>query len=84
MHAARTLDSPQEYKSALTQYAKKLADEGFRAKAEELIKELFGPTYWCVYLLECSVYGEIHRALGDREETTHGHQHCWAFLSVIC
>lgn len=46
MHAARTLDSPQEYKTALVQYAKKIADEGFRAKAEELIKELFGPTYW--------------------------------------
>ena len=30
---------------ALVQYAKKPADEGFRAKAEELIKELFGPTY---------------------------------------
>lgn len=48
MHAAKTLDSPQEYKTALTQYAKKIADEGFRAKAEELIRELFGPTYWYV------------------------------------
>lgn len=46
MHAAKTLDSPQEYKHALAVYAKKIADEGFRAKAEELVKELFGPTYW--------------------------------------
>ena len=49
MHTAKTLDSPQEYKHALVLYAKKIADEGFRAKAEELVKELFGPTYWCVF-----------------------------------
>ena len=29
-------------------YAKNIADEGFRNKAEELIKELFGPVYWSV------------------------------------
>ena len=46
MHAAKTLESPPEYKHALQLYAKKIADEGFRAKAEELVKELFGPTYW--------------------------------------
>jgi protein HIRA/HIR1 len=27
-------------------YAKKVAEEGFRGKAEELIKELFGLVYW--------------------------------------
>lgn len=48
LHAAKTLESPQEYKHALILYAKKIADEGFRAKGEELVKELFGPTYWCV------------------------------------
>lgn len=48
LHAARVLESPQEYKQALLVYAKKIADEGFRAKAEELVKELFGPIYWCV------------------------------------
>ena len=47
LHAAKTLDSPQEYKQALVLYAKKIADEGFRGKAEELVKDLFGPTYWC-------------------------------------
>ncbi|KAJ8087366.1 HIR complex subunit [Marasmius tenuissimus] len=46
MHAARLLESPVEYKQALVLYAKKIADEGFRSKAEELIKELFGPVYW--------------------------------------
>ncbi|KAF9069481.1 histone transcription regulator 1 [Rhodocollybia butyracea] len=46
LHAARLLDSPAEYKQYLTLYAKKIADEGFRAKAEELIKELYGPIYW--------------------------------------
>ncbi|CDO71197.1 hypothetical protein BN946_scf184845.g68 [Trametes cinnabarina] len=46
LHAAKALDSPQEYKQALLLYAKRIADEGFRAKAEELVKELFGPIYW--------------------------------------
>ncbi|KAG5643708.1 hypothetical protein DXG03_009757 [Asterophora parasitica] len=46
LNTARLLDSPQEYKQALLVYAKKIADEGFRAKAEELIKELFGPVYF--------------------------------------
>jgi len=46
LHAALVLDSPQEYKQVLLVYAKKVADEGFRAKAEELIKDLFGPVYW--------------------------------------
>ncbi|OCH87135.1 WD40 repeat-like protein [Obba rivulosa] len=46
LHAAKVLDSPPEYKQTLLLYAKKIADEGFRAKAEELIRELFGPVYW--------------------------------------
>ncbi|KAH8998062.1 histone transcription regulator 1 [Lactarius akahatsu] len=46
LHAARVLDSSSEYKQTLLVYAKKIADEGFRNKAEELIKELFGPVYW--------------------------------------
>jgi protein HIRA/HIR1 len=45
MHAARVLESPAEYKQALAQYTKKLADEGYRAKAEELIRDLLGPVY---------------------------------------
>lgn len=49
LHAARLLDSPAEYKQYLTLYAKRIADEGFRAKAEELIKELCGPIYWWVF-----------------------------------
>ncbi|KAH0834880.1 histone transcription regulator 1 [Lanmaoa asiatica] len=46
MHAAKALDSPSEYKQALLLYAKKIADEGFRAKGEELIRDLFGPVFW--------------------------------------
>ncbi|KAF7348513.1 Protein HIR [Mycena venus] len=45
MHSARLLESPTEYKQALAQYTKKLADEGYRAKAEELIRDLLGPMY---------------------------------------
>ena len=47
-HAAILLDSPGEFKHSLLLYAKKLAEEGFRGKAEELVRELFGPVYWCV------------------------------------
>lgn len=50
MHAAKVLDSPSEYKQALLLYARKIADEGFRAKGEELIRDLFGPVFWCVRL----------------------------------
>lgn len=48
LHAARVLESSVEYKQILLVYAKKIADEGFRNKAEELIKDLFGPVYWFV------------------------------------
>jgi protein HIRA/HIR1 len=51
LHAAKALDSGLEYKQALLIYARKLADEGFRAKAEELIKELFGPIFWYIAYL---------------------------------
>ncbi|KAJ1304238.1 hypothetical protein OPQ81_005401 [Rhizoctonia solani] len=44
--AAQLLDSPVEYKQALLLYAKRLSDEGFKSKAEELIKELCGPLYY--------------------------------------
>lgn len=44
--STKLLDSPQEHKQALLQYAKRIADEGFRGKADELAKELFGPIYW--------------------------------------
>ncbi|GAA6005959.1 uncharacterized protein JCM10292_005627 [Rhodotorula paludigena] len=43
--AAAALDSPSEYRNFLLQYAKKLADEGLRSKAVELIRELLGPIY---------------------------------------
>lgn len=43
---SKLLDSPQEYKTHLQLYATKLATEGFRAKAEELLRELCGPLYW--------------------------------------
>ncbi|GAA5916278.1 hypothetical protein JCM5296_002639 [Sporobolomyces johnsonii] len=45
MKAAVALDSPSEYRAFLIAYAKKLADDGLRSKAEELIKELLGPVY---------------------------------------
>ncbi|KAI5118027.1 hypothetical protein M0805_004892 [Coniferiporia weirii] len=46
MHAARVLGSAPEYRQALLLYAKSIADEGFRGKAEEVLRELYGPVYW--------------------------------------
>jgi protein HIRA/HIR1 len=45
MNAAIALDSLSEYKMFLNLYAKRLADEAFRGKAEELIRDLMGPIY---------------------------------------
>ncbi|GAA5999728.1 hypothetical protein JCM10207_005881 [Rhodosporidiobolus poonsookiae] len=45
LHAAVALDSPAEYRAFLQAYAKKLAEEGLRSKAEELVRELLGPVY---------------------------------------
>ena len=55
-----------EYKQALLLYAKKIADEGFRAKGEELIKELFGPVYWYAigFIFVVSLYLRVHRRPG--------------------
>jgi len=46
LHAAKVLDSPTEYRTALLFYAKRIAEEGFKGKAEELLKDLCGPLYW--------------------------------------
>ncbi|KAF8306790.1 WD40 repeat-like protein, partial [Clavulina sp. PMI_390] len=46
IHGARILDSPIEYKTQLLHYTNKLANEGFAAKAEDLLRELAGPLYW--------------------------------------
>jgi len=50
IQATRVLESPTEYKQALLIYAKRVAEDGFRGKAEELVKELFGPLYWYVHM----------------------------------
>lgn len=50
LQATKILESPVEYKQALLVYAKRIAEDGFRGKAEELVKELFGPLYWCVFV----------------------------------
>ena len=46
LQATKVLESPAEYKQALLVYAKRIAEDGFRGKAEELVKEMFGPLYW--------------------------------------
>jgi protein HIRA/HIR1 len=86
MHAAKVLDSPVEYKQALLLYAKKISDEAFKGKAEEVIKELFGPVYWSVgrlpwfyVLFDAKMRGSI----GVLEEGTVGRLRFSACRSVI-
>lgn len=43
LEACALLHSPTEYKTNLTAYARKIADEGYRNKAEQLAKDLYGP-----------------------------------------
>ncbi|CEH15918.1 Histone transcription regulator HIRA, WD repeat superfamily [Ceraceosorus bombacis] len=50
--AAELLESPLEYRSFLQQYARKLADEGIRNMAEELIKSFLGPIYYKTHAQE--------------------------------
>ncbi|VDC03743.1 unnamed protein product [Peniophora sp. CBMAI 1063] len=45
IHAATVIDSGKELRTALQQYAKLVAEQGFAAKAEEVVNELFGPIY---------------------------------------
>lgn len=71
LQATRVLESPTEYKQALLVYAKRIAEDGFRGKAEELVKEMFGPLYWYVSMgLLVRNRGLI--MLGDRAGTIHG------------
>ncbi|KIS67027.1 uncharacterized protein UMAG_04900 [Mycosarcoma maydis] len=44
--AATILDSANEYKNHLIAYAKRIAEEGIKNQAEDLIKSLIGPIYY--------------------------------------
>ncbi|CAD6884741.1 unnamed protein product [Tilletia controversa] len=44
--ACELLESPAEYRANLMLYAQRLADEGIRNMAEELIRSLLGPVYY--------------------------------------
>ncbi|KAM0751676.1 WD40 repeat-like protein [Meredithblackwellia eburnea MCA 4105] len=46
MKAAIALKSDSEYKTFLLSYSKRLSEEGYRSKAEELVRELLGPVYF--------------------------------------
>lgn len=65
MNTAKSLDSAAEYKQALLLYAKTIADEGFRGKAEELLKELYGPVYWYVCFCIHGCHFFFNCSLGD-------------------
>lgn len=43
LNACALLHSPNEYKTFLSMYAKKIADEGYRNKAEQVARDLYGP-----------------------------------------
>ncbi|GAA5862936.1 hypothetical protein JCM8547_003626 [Rhodosporidiobolus lusitaniae] len=82
LQAAERLDSPAEYKVFLSQYARRLAEEGLRSKAEELVRELLGPVYhkpgkkdgedWCatvVGLNKRDLLKDVLRELGKSRTT---------------
>lgn len=45
LHAAIILDSPLEFRNSMLAYARRLSEEGFRGKAEEILKEYMGPIF---------------------------------------
>lgn len=45
IYAVKLMESTAEYNQAVLMYAKKISEEGFKEKAEELIRELFGPVF---------------------------------------
>lgn len=88
LHAAKVLDTPpQEYRHNLLLYAKRVAEEGFRGKAEELLKELCGPLYVYVFChfssspdcLTCRFFFYI---TGERDEKILGLRLSWACRSA--
>lgn len=85
--AAQSLDSPHEYRVFLLAYAKKLADEGLRSKAEELIRELLGPIYQCVPLYARALSPPLitcfrRTANLARRKRTSGRRRCWAWRNA--
>jgi len=90
LHSTKLLDSPQEYRQALLLYAKKIADEGFKGKGEELVKELFGPVYWYVTICwrdllngRLIFFSVSRRVIGDLEEKIYGIPTLLDSLNVI-
>lgn len=45
LHAAILLESPGEFRNSMLGYARRLSEDGFRGKAEEIIKEYMGPIF---------------------------------------
>ena len=62
LQSASVLGSLPEYRSFLGLYAKKLGEEAFKGKAEELCKELIGPIYQYVATMD----GSSQRLMGGR------------------
>jgi len=54
LQACALLNSPNEYKTFLTSYAKKIAEEGYKNKAEQLARDLYGPISLLVVTKRCN------------------------------
>ncbi|BEI86202.1 hypothetical protein CcaverHIS002_0604890 [Cutaneotrichosporon cavernicola] len=74
LRGARLLGSKDEYRHWLKEYAKYLADESFRERAEDVLAELMGP----IFHLEGRSIDWIPRMMG-----THKHDFAKDFLSVL-
>lgn len=51
MRACELLESKEEYRGAMKAYAQIIGQEGFRGRAEELVRDLLGPLYQSVNTL---------------------------------
>ncbi|BEJ17036.1 hypothetical protein CspHIS471_0604370 [Cutaneotrichosporon sp. HIS471] len=74
LRGARLLGSKDEYRHWLKEYAKYLADESFRERAEDVLAELMGP----IFHVEGRSIDWIPRMMG-----THKHDFAKDFLSVL-
>ena len=64
LHSMKLLESPMEYKQALSLYVKKFANEGFCVKGEELIKGILVCSWFCFIV---GLYLRLDRRLGRHD-----------------
>ena len=54
LYASKLLGTAADYREVLMTYAAKLAEDNLVERADELVRELCGPVFWCVLVFETS------------------------------